>query len=59
MKNSDEKRRQLKELGWKRRDRTNGRNPPVHHERWVAPWDGVGYEPLPVSFERACKEAGL
>jgi hypothetical protein len=56
MKNFDETRKKLKSLGWKREDRTSQG---VERELWVPPWDGVGMSPLSVTYETACKNAGV
>jgi hypothetical protein len=53
MKNFDETRRRLKELGWKRRDRSAVLGA-VHMELWHSPGEGKMYD-----YYGACKLAGL
>lgn len=58
MKNYDETRRQLKERGWRRSDRTvNG----IHEEKWCAPplYGRSLIVPPPVPYWTACTTAGI
>ena len=52
MKNYDSTRQELKELGWKREDRTNQG---ITKELWVPPWDGIGMRPISMSYESALR----
>lgn len=56
MKNFDETRRTLRELGWVRCDRTDAG---VHRELWLRPPSVPGeYVPI-VSYVTACRQAGI
>ena len=47
------KRKQLRNAGWRRTDRTNQG---IHNELWQSPFDKTTpYQPLPVSLETAVK----
>lgn len=56
MKNYTKERQELKKLGWKRCDRAGGKN--ISLEMWTPPYE-IGFSPIPVSFQTACKRAGI
>ena len=43
----------LKNHGWRREDHTNLN---IHEERWIPPWNGVGYCPQAMPLKSAWKK---